>query len=287
MINVLLQTTIVATSDDWTIDRFSRLKDFLSGVVHKDGSPAFKVTARNRDAIGRPDSVLSNLKDSDFDELWLFAVDTGDGLTTEDCEGITQFREAGGGLMITRDHMDLGSSICKLGGVGAAHYFHTRNLDPDQSRRAIDDPFTTQISWPNYHSGANGDFQTVRPVGTPHPVLIDPSSKTGFIQYLPAHPHEGSVGAPAADPSARVILQGTSAASGVHFNIAVAFESSNGAGRAIAESTFHHFANFNWSPEDGAPSFVSEVPGDAIVRTPAALESTKRYVQNIAFWLAQ
>ena len=45
-------------------------------------------------------------------------------------------------------------------------------MDPDKSRRAIDDRLTTYISWPNYHSGANGDFQLVKVVGKPHPVLI-------------------------------------------------------------------------------------------------------------------
>ena len=39
-------------------------------------------------------------------------------------------------------------------------------------------------------------------------------------------------------------------------------------------------------PSAGSPSFVTELPGNAIKRTPAALESTKRYVRNLAFWLA-
>jgi hypothetical protein len=77
--------------------------------------------------------------------------------------------------------MDLGSSLCSLGGVGNAHHFHTRNLDPDQSRRVIDDPFSTHISWPNFHSGANGDFQEVAIVAPRHPVLTNPDSPTGAI----------------------------------------------------------------------------------------------------------
>ncbi|PMU96343.1 hypothetical protein, partial [Pseudomonas sp. GP01-A4] len=90
---------------------------------------------------------------SSFDELWLFAVDTGDGLDAADCEGITRFRARGGGLLVTRDHMNLGSSVCALGGVGLAHQFHSVNLDPDASRQAIDDIQTSDILWPNYHSG--------------------------------------------------------------------------------------------------------------------------------------
>jgi len=52
--------------------------------------------------------------------LWLFAVDTGDELSAAECDTISRFRQRGGGLMVTRDHMDLGSSVCSLGGVVAS-----------------------------------------------------------------------------------------------------------------------------------------------------------------------
>ncbi len=182
-------------------------------------------------------------------------------LTTQDCNGIARFRAAGRGLLVTRDHMDLGSSLCHLAGVGKAHYFHSRNLDPDAARRAIDDPYTTNISWPNFHSGANGDFQQIEVVGAAHPVLVDAASPTGAIRFLPSHPHEGGgVGAPA-DEDARVIATGTSQVTGRHFNIAVAFEPGANGGPAIAQSTFHHFADYNWDTRSGSPSFVTETPG--------------------------
>jgi len=140
---LLLQTTIPPVQDDWSIARFSVLADFLRRQTSKDGQPLFEVVARDRDRLGAPDSLLSKLDQSGFDQMWLFAVDTGDGLTVEDCAGISRFRAAGGGLLVTRDHMDLGSSICSLGGVGKAHYFHSQNLDPDPSHRQVDDPYTT------------------------------------------------------------------------------------------------------------------------------------------------
>lgn len=286
MKNVLLQTTIEPSDDDWAIDRFRRLHAYLASLTDTDGNPAFRVTARDRDPAGGDDEVLANLDTSDFDQLWLFAVDTGQGLTEADCAGITRFRQRGGGMLVTRDHMDLGSSICTLGGVGAAHHFHTRNPDPDASRHCIDDCETTAISWPNYHSGANGDFQAVEIVGDAHPVLADPASPTGHIRYLPAHPHEGAISAPPGDASSRVILRGHSRTTGRDFNIAVAFERSHDGGRAIAQSTFHHFADYNWDTASGCPSFVSEAPGHGMREHPEALESTKRYVRNVAFWLA-
>lgn len=286
MQNILLQTTIEGDSDDWHIGRFSLLKAFLEGIRDEHGEPAFRVTARNRGPVERDDAVLSRLDESDYGQLWLFAVDTGDGLTSEDCAGISRFRRNGGGLLVTRDHMDLGSSICSLAGVGAAHHFHSRNLDPDTSRHCIDDKITTDISWPNYHSGANGDYQKVEAVGEVHAVLRDPESAGGVIAFLPSHPHEGAVGAPADDPTSRVILKGRSLSTHRDFNIAVAFERSESGGRAIAESTFHHFADYNWDPSMGCPSFVSEAPGDGLRQFPEALRSTKRYVRNVAQWLA-
>lgn len=245
----------------------------------------FNVVARDRTTPGKPDPILSQLDETGFDELWLFAVDEGDGLTPDDCAGITRFWKKGRGLFVTRDHMDLGCSLCSLGGVGKAHYFHTHNLDPDQSRRVADDPFSTHISWPNFHSGANGDFQEVTLVTPIHPVLADPDSPTGAIRFLPAHPHEGAVCAPRDEP-ARVIARGTSKATGKSFNLAVAFESSDRGGPAIAQSTFHHFADYNWDSRLGCPSFVSESPGNGMQTETQALRDIHRYSVNIALWLA-
>lgn len=182
--------------------------------------------------------------------------------------------------------MDLGSSVCNLGGVGKAHHFHSRNPDPDAANRTIDDPYSRNISWPNFHSGANGDFQEIDVVRPVHPVLVDRTSATGAIRYLPSHPHEGGVSAPE-NESARVIATGASKVTGRRFNIAVAFEPGANGGPAIAQSTFHHFADYNWDTAAGCPSFVDELPGDAIMRTPEALADTHRYVRNVALWLAR
>ena len=276
-IELLLQTTIEPTANDWHIGRFSMLRDYLAALTAADGSRLFNVTARDRDPVGEPDSVLSSLDRSKYDELWLFAVDTGNGLDDADREGILRFRERGGGIMITRDHVDLGCSICNMGSIGAAHVFHTHNIDGPLP--PPDDRDTTYIGWPNFHSGANGDFQSVDAELPVHPVMRD-------VQYLPAHPHEGAVVAPHADSAARVIATGKSLASGQRFNIAVAFEPSAKAGPAIAESTFHHFADYNWDPGRGSPDFVTEAPGGSLPRTPQAMASVQRYVRNLALWLA-
>jgi hypothetical protein len=283
-IKVLLQTTIVPTADDWSIARFQLLSSFLSLQKDATGKPAFEVTARDRESADI-DPILSTLQRSDFDEMWLFAVDTGHGLTTAECASISEFRRSGRGLLVTRDHMDLGSSVCNLEGVGLAHQFHTKNLDT-RSPLVRDDPDTLNIDWPNFHSGANGDFQQVEVAGDIHPVLVDATSPTGAVRFLPSHPHEGAVRVPEGE-RARVIAAGHSKATGRRFNLAVAFEASGGKGRAIAESSFHHFVDYNWDPRRGCPSFVDEPAGDAILRDRAALASTHTYVRNVATWLGQ
>jgi hypothetical protein len=281
---ILLQTTIPTTEDDWSIARFSRLVALLREQSDQRGTPLYHVTMRDRDERGRPDSVLSTIDESDFDQLWLFAVDVGNGLTEADCDAISRFRKSGRGLLVARDHMDLGSSVCTLGSVGKAHYFHSKQQDPDPEKRKIDDPYTTYISWPNFHSGANGDFQEIEVVGPAHPVLADERSPTRSIRLLPAHPHEGGIGAPVGE-DARVIVQGRSKVTGAGFNIAVAFEPGERGGPAIAQSTFHHFADYNWDTRSGCPTFVSEPPGDGMQRVKEALADTKRYALNIAAWL--
>jgi len=285
-IRILLQTTIPPIADDWNIARFSILRDYLAGLTDDDGAPLCEVTARDRSAPNGPDPVLSTIDRSGFDQLWLFAVDTGDGLDREDCAAIGRFRKNGGGLLVTRDHMDLGSSVCSLGGVGNAHFFHSRHVDPDPARHVVDDRETAAILWPNYHSGSNGDFQEIDIVAPPHPLLHDLAAPDGLVHYLPAHPHEGAVGVPQGDPTARVIATGTSKVSARKFNIAVVFEPSAEGGPALAQSTFHHFADYSWDPSAGCPSFVTEKPGSGLARSPEAQESVRQYVRNVALWLA-
>ncbi len=290
-IRILLQTTIPANEDDWHIGRFSLLREHLSGLKDDEGNSLYEVTARDRETNAEGDDrVLSRLDETDFDELWLFAVDAGDGLTTADCEGITRFRQRGGGILSTRDHQDLGSSLCTLGGIGRAHFFHTKHQDPDESRRERDDQQTKDISWPNYHSGSNGDYQRVSAVEPAHQLLRNASSPSGLIEYFPAHPHEGGVGVPEGAPAARVIATGESRVTNRPFNLVVAFEEEqdrhgNTLGRAVAESSFHHFVDYNWDTSMGCPSFLAEPPGDQITREPERLEDVKTYVSNLAQWL--
>jgi hypothetical protein len=291
-IRILLQTTIPTTEDDWSIGRFSMLREYLASVQDEGGNHIFEVTARDRtsDAEGN-DPVLSNLGESDFDQLWLFALDVGDGLTEKDQAGIRAFRQQGKGILTTRDHQDMGCSMCGLGDIGDMHYFHTKNPDPDETRWDRDDPYTSYISWPNYHSGANGDYQKIIPIDPIHPTLKNPNSPTGTIKFFPTHPHEGGIGVPPGNPQAQVIAMGKSLVTGRDFNLIVAIdhykdEQDNLLGRTVAHASFHHFVDYNWDIDKGFPSFVDEPAGNGMKNEPRALEDIQTYVRNVALWLA-
>lgn len=288
-VRILLQTTIPDVENDWHVGRFSLLRQHLNSLKDEQGNNLFAVTARNRqtNADGN-DEVLSQLDKSEFDQLWIFAVDTGNGLTGSDCEGITRFRQRGGGILSTRDHQDLGSSLCTIGGIGGAHYFHSKHQEPDEARRARDDQATLEITWPNYHSGNNGDYQLITAVEPAHDLLRRPDGEA--IRYFPAHPHEGAVGVPVDEDHARVIATGESQTTHRPFNLVVAFETAtdghgNELGRAIAESSFHHLVDYNWDISMGCPSFLMEAPGYQIQNDPDRLSDIKTYVRNVAVWL--
>jgi hypothetical protein len=143
------------------------------------------------------------------------------------------------------------------------------------------------IDWPNYHSGANGDFQRIK--AADHPLLR--RADGSLIEYFPAHPHEGAVGVPADASEASVIATSRSRVTGRSFNLLVAFERSidahsNECGRAIAESSFHHLVDYNWNIELECPTFVEEGPGDEWKRFPDRLDDVKRYAENAAAWLS-
>jgi hypothetical protein len=287
MKKILLQTTIPYEKDNWSIARFSILASVLSKAEDGAGNKQFNVTARDRDNLSSGDDrVLSKLDESDFDQLWLFGVDDGGGLGPLDCVAIGRFRERGGTILTSRDHQDLGISFCTLAGIGAANHFHSMNPEPDVSRHQPDDHETPTISWPNYHSGRNGDFQTIEVIAPFHPILRNPVNASGRIDFLPSHPHEGAVSVPAdSNQSARVLAVGRSTITGNPFNIAIAFERTE-LPRAVADCSFHHFADYNLYPPSGCPSFVTESCGSGIVENRQAGEDALAYIENIAHWLA-
>ena len=85
-VKILLQTTIPYAEDDWNIGRFSLLGDHLRSLRDQDGAPLYEVIARDHepDETGN-DPFIIGLAESDIDEIWLFGVDAGNGLTKGEC----------------------------------------------------------------------------------------------------------------------------------------------------------------------------------------------------------
>ena len=190
-------------------------------------------------------------------------------------------------MLLTRDHQDLGSCLCEIPLVGMAQHFQRVNPEPDTEKRRIDDTETAYITWPNYHSGRNGDAQRISALEPLSPLMQRTTG--GPLEWLPAHPHEGAVSAPRAlGGSARVVARGCSAMTGTEFNLVVSIEGGDetGGGRVVADSSFHHFCDCNWDPSAGAPSFVDEPWGDGMQRSPDGQADVRRYVENVAAWLA-
>jgi hypothetical protein len=283
-VRLLLKTTIPPTEDDWHVGRFSLLRDFLRSRQSGEGQPQYEVAARDRlETKSGSDMDLESAAHGAFDQIWLIAADATGALTADDVGHLQEFRKRGGGLFLTRDHQDLGACLTRLGMLGLTQHFQSKNPEADPSRRCCDDTVTQSITWPNYHSGANGDFQEVQVVEPLHPIMR--TANGAPIRRLPAHPHEGAVGVPTAlGASARVIATGRSRQTGKQFNLCVAVEEP-GMGRAVSDSSFHHLADYNWDPRMGAPTFVNEPAGSTMLSEPAAILDTHQYVENIAAWL--
>ena len=66
---ILLQTTIPTAEDDWLIARFSSLAALLRDARDESGNALYEVTERDREPPAKPDSVLSTIDSSDFNQL--------------------------------------------------------------------------------------------------------------------------------------------------------------------------------------------------------------------------
>ena len=110
MSRLLLKTTIGPVEDDWHVGRFSRLAAHLAALRAEDGQPLYRVTARDRTENAAGDDVdLAAFAAGGFDQLWLFAVDVTGALTETDAANIEAAQKAGRGVLLTRDHQDLGA----------------------------------------------------------------------------------------------------------------------------------------------------------------------------------
>lgn len=252
MARILVQTTLTEGDGEWHIGRFSALVSILRSEGHD-------VVARNREQReDGSDPVLSSLDTSDFDELWLFAADRGNGLAPEDVRGILRFRERGGGMLTSRDRENVGLSLLNLGSVGLVNHFRSYNRQLRRRRRG---------GFKRLNQSA--EYERIVPLEPVHELLRTPNSPSGVIEYFPAPSNEAALSVPPYAPFARVIAVANGAA-----NVAIAIDDercSDGTkcGRAVATSSLRHFADCRLNGHVDGPS-----------------ETFKDFARNIARWLA-
>ena len=105
---------------------------FASNAM-RAGQPLYDVTMRDRDPPGNRTACCRPSIRAILTSCGCSPSIPATGSAEEDCAAIGRFRKSGRGLLVTRDHMDLGSSVCTLGGIGDAHYFHS--IQPGSRRR--------------------------------------------------------------------------------------------------------------------------------------------------------
>ena len=236
--------------------------------------------------------MLSRLGDGAFDELWLFAVDTGQGLTPREREALFEFHARGGGILTARDHQDLGASLC---GIPCSAPWSTftvfsprarrRGASPTMTTRRSRGPTTTLAgtaicsrSSPRAPPIRSCSATGTRPRGDPRPV--------------PRAPARGGGGPPPGDPSTRVVAEGHSTRTG-----APSTWWSPPSGRAATTGgcmvgpsptrrTSTTSATTTGISRPGAPTFVDDPPEYQVAANRHALDDIKTYVRNAARWLA-
>lgn len=260
MATILVQTTLRESDGEWQIGRFTALVNLLRDEGHS-------VVARNREpGADGSDPVLSTLDASAFDELWLFAADTGNGLAPQDVRGILRFRERGGGIFTSRDSENAGLSLLNLGTVGLVNHFRTYNR-PVRRRRLRSALIRGEVQ--------TGPYQRITPLHPVHDLLRSDRSPSGIIEYFPAAEHDAALSVPPYAPFARVIAVAGDDDTGDTSNIAIAIEDERChdgtiCGRAVATSCLHQFADGRWNGQGDGQS-----------------EIFKDFARNIARWLAR
>ncbi len=147
---------------------------------------------------------------TDYDEIWLFGVDRGNGdpLTDAELKALTNFMDQGGGVFATGDHEDLGVAMCgRVPRVRSMRKWYWR--DPGTNNEPVAPPANGPRRHDTLVRKGNDDLifdnqsddvpQSIQPkmyqrlvgmtvLSYPHPVLC---GLNGPIDVMPDHPHEG------------------------------------------------------------------------------------------------
>lgn len=245
--------------------------------------------------------LAAALQLTDFDELWIYSIQSGPGLTAGELAAARQFMDDhDGGVLITGDHADLGMAFGNLPRAG--------------KMRRLPAPAAFPPVWNStLRSGDNAAYEfadqsdsTPQPLSLtwywggflarrPHQLLCSPQ---GPINIFPDHEHEGEAIAPPPVPAgewpggvaAEVIARGTivdpSGNVGRQLGVLSVYDGHLASvGRIVADSTWHHHFDINLRGELGNPArtgFVQPGTGNWL----GSATKIEHYFLNAAIWLA-
>lgn len=265
----------------------------------------FKITTAHRFSDPSADrenvDLAAALALDDFDELWIYSIQSDPVLTDAELKAAKNFMDdRNGGVLITGDHADLGAAFGNLPRAGKMRLLPAPQAAPPEWNTTLrvgadavyefDDqsdqyPQPLELTW--YWAGTIWK--------RPHPLLCSPQ---GPITIFPDHQHEGEAVAPPVSPvtewpggvSAEVIARGTivdtSGEVGRKVGVLSAYEGHQASvGRIVADSTWHHHFDINLRGLPGDPTRTGFVtPGtDQWLSNATKIE---HYFFNVATWLA-
>lgn len=260
---------------------------------------------------------------NDFDQVWLFGINSGTGLPAAELTVVDSYMNGGGGLFATGDHGYLGSSLC--GNITRVKDMRYWSDNPLVSTNDVNEVSMTGIRRNDTNRPKSGDTTslyfdnqsdsipqniavTTFGAGMPHPLLsISTSIKpSGIIDIMPDHPHEGeckpstsftvnTVTVPTQIIATSFVLGGSTTGGGTgkaltepHCfpSIAVWDGRLANAGRIVVDSTWHHFVNINLNGA-GSSWFPDDIPGLQSGLTTADFNVIRQYYMNISLWMSR
>lgn len=258
---------------------------------------------------------------TDFDQVWLFGIDSFGSLPAAEVTVIESYMNGGGGLFATGDHGYLGSTLCgSIARVKDMRYWADNPVGSpnDVNEVSMSGKRRNDTNRPRagdatslYFDNQSDDIpQTIAVrtfgAGMPHPVLSISTTvrPSGIIDIMPDHPHEGEckpsttftvngVAVPTQIIATSFVLGGSTINGGVgkaltepHCfpSIAVWDGRLASAGRIVVDSTWHHFVNINLN---GTDSGGGDIPGQQPGLSAADFGVIRQYYMNISTWISR
>jgi hypothetical protein len=257
---------------------------------------------------------------SDFDQVWLFGINSGTGLPAPELAVVDAYMNGGGGLFATGDHGSLGSSLCgNIPRVKDMRYWAstsaTNSIDEvsmsGARRNDTNRPRTGDATSLYFDNQSDNVPQTIAARtfsnGHPHPLLSISTSirPSGVIDIMPDHPHEGeckpesvftvnNMAIQSQIIATSFVLSGSTTNGGnggktptiphCFPSIAVWDGRPANVGRIVVDSTWHHFVNINLN---GVGSGGGDIAGTQSGLTTADFNVVRQYFMNIATWMTR